>query len=355
MSFNNTPITAKIKRTTKGGMVKQPILNMGGPVNMKASAPAKQTVGEDTKTKQQNFKNEMASQAKDKAAELAAGNILRKKNAEKDYKDRADKYRNNVSSQAATEKNGGQIYVGRGVYSTYARDKKRSDISRFENNEYNLAKKNNPDSVKGYTAKGFAMAKVSGTYKQKGVEPTVTDAKTLQIRKEGLEGWAADDEARKNKTGIYEPEKSTTKGGYVKKGGKKTGSMKDYKVGSQARRDEYTARGWKQDSTTTVAKPVKAVAAKGIVTIEKRAEDTKPLAKTVKLTPKTYEVPKTKTKNEIRKNKSIDKKQSKADKARANGNLKKAARKEKAIDKKKARMAKRGGYQGQAVNAINPS
>jgi len=37
-----TPITAKIKRTTKGGIT-QPLLNVGGPVKMKASAPAKKT------------------------------------------------------------------------------------------------------------------------------------------------------------------------------------------------------------------------------------------------------------------------------------------------------------------------
>tara|TARA_B110000495_G_scaffold68605_1_gene58543 strand:- start:2525 stop:3571 length:1047 start_codon:yes stop_codon:yes gene_type:complete len=348
MSFNNTPITAKIKRTTKGGIVQQPLLDMGAPVKMKMTSPAQQTTGGGAENKQQNFKNEMDKQAKDKAAELAAGNVLRKKQAEKDYSDRADNYRSNVSSLAAAEKNGGQIYVGRGVYSTHARDKKRSDISRFENNEYNLAKKNNPDSTKGYTAKEYAMAKVSGTYKQKGVKPTAADAKTLEIRKEGLEGMAADDKARKNKTGQYKP---TTKKPYVKKGGKSTGNIKDYKSGSQARRDEYTARGWKQDSTTTVAKPAKTKK----IDISNKAGNTEPVAKTVKLAPKTYEVPKTKTKNEIRKNKSIDKKQSKADKARANGNLKKAARKEKAIDKKKARMAKRGGYQGQAANAIKPS
>ena len=34
-----TPITAKIKRTTKGGIT-QPLLNVGGPVKMKASVPA---------------------------------------------------------------------------------------------------------------------------------------------------------------------------------------------------------------------------------------------------------------------------------------------------------------------------
>lgn len=40
MSFKNTPITAKIKRTTKGGIT-QPLLNMGAPVKMKMHSPAK--------------------------------------------------------------------------------------------------------------------------------------------------------------------------------------------------------------------------------------------------------------------------------------------------------------------------
>lgn len=37
------PVTAKIKRTTQGGMVQQPLLNMGAPVKMKVTSPAKQT------------------------------------------------------------------------------------------------------------------------------------------------------------------------------------------------------------------------------------------------------------------------------------------------------------------------
>ena len=36
-----TPITAKIKKTTQGGMVTQPLLNMGAPVKMKVPSPAK--------------------------------------------------------------------------------------------------------------------------------------------------------------------------------------------------------------------------------------------------------------------------------------------------------------------------
>ena len=38
-------------------------------------------------------------------------------------------------------------------------------------------------------------------------------------------------------------------GSYVKPGGKATGSMKDYKIGSLERKAEYDARGWKYDET----------------------------------------------------------------------------------------------------------
>lgn len=38
-----TPVTAKIQKSTKGGMVQQPLLNMGAPVKMKMTSPAKQT------------------------------------------------------------------------------------------------------------------------------------------------------------------------------------------------------------------------------------------------------------------------------------------------------------------------
>ena len=54
--------------------------------------------------------------------------------------------------------------------------------------------------------------------------------------------------------------KKTTKakkGTYVKKGGKATGSMKDYALNTQARADEYDARGWAHDDTTKVASATK--------------------------------------------------------------------------------------------------
>jgi|21_taG_2_1085346.scaffolds.fasta_scaffold20219_4 hypothetical protein len=49
--------------------------------------------------------------------------------------------------------------------------------------------------------------------------------------------------------------KGSGKKPYVKKGGKATGSMKDYAIGSKERYDEYEARGWAHDDTTKGYKP----------------------------------------------------------------------------------------------------
>jgi hypothetical protein len=83
-----TPITAKIKKTTQGGMVTQPLLNMGAPVKMKMSSPTKQTkkVGKpkapkkaaeaDSKTKKRLSSDKYASPAKN-AANRAKANEAR--------------------------------------------------------------------------------------------------------------------------------------------------------------------------------------------------------------------------------------------------------------------------------------
>ena len=49
-----TPVTAKVQKTTKGGMVQQPLLNMGAPVKMKS--PAKQGEGPGDKDKKSKEK-----------------------------------------------------------------------------------------------------------------------------------------------------------------------------------------------------------------------------------------------------------------------------------------------------------
>jgi len=323
MSFNNTPITAKIKRTTKGGIVQQPLLDMGAPVNMRDSSKADMNKGG---TRSISFKEYRES------GKMAPADAKYYKGSGSTRVSSADFPKKEVPKK--------EKKVPEYTNISFREYRESGDIPKGEEKYYQgsgVVRRKNPE-LKPTTKK--ADMNGSGVLKN----PKVSDYSKNPYKLPSKSGKDM------NGGGVLKVNDDSKKP-YVKKGGKSTGNIKDYKSGSQARRDEYTARGWKQDSTTTVAKPAKTKK----IDISNKAGNTEPVAKTVKLAPKTYEVPKTKTKNEIRKNKSIDKKQSKADKARANGNLKKAARKEKAIDKKKARMAKRGGYQGQASNAIKPS
>ena len=323
MSFNNTPITAKIKRTTKGGIVQQPLLDMGAPVNMRDSSKADMNKGG---TRSISFKEYRES------GKMAPADAKYYKGSGSTRVSSADFPKKEVPKK--------EKKVPEYTNISFREYRESGDIPKGEEKYYQgsgVVRRKNPE-LKPTTKK--ADMNGSGVLKN----PKVSDYSKNPYKLPSKSGKDM------NGGGVLKVNDDSKKP-YVKKGGKSTGNIKDYKSGSQARRDEYTARGWKQDSTTTVAKPAKTKK----IDISNKAGNTEPVAKTVKLAPKTYEVPKTKTKNEIRKNKSIDKKQSKADKARANGNLKKAARKEKAIDKKKARIAKRGGYQGQASNAIKPS
>ena len=322
MSFNNTPITAKIKRTSQGGVITQPILNMGAPVKMKASSPAKQTVSDpELIKKRETFRNEMSSRDKAKADDIAAFKVANKAKKKADRNATMDTFRSDVSTldsniqEASKSKNPTQM-----EFAMRRNANQAARITKTENDIYNQDKESMPGSTDGYTPKEYTMSIASGTY-----------------------------ESRATKTGTTKPvsTKPAAKKPYVKKGGKATGSMKDYKIGSQARSDEYTARGWKQDSTSTVTKPkVKAVSATPSVGVKEVSIKSKLDSK---------KETESKAPEQTRKTASIDKKQGKADKARANGNEKKAVRKEKAIKKKKARVAKRSEYQGQSKDAINPS
>jgi hypothetical protein len=122
---------------------------------------------------------------------------------------------------------------------------------------------------------------------------------------------------------------------YVKPGGKATGSMKDYKIGSQSRRDEYTARGWAQDDTTKVVeKPrAKVKAVNTIKTAEVNAVsnvEKKSVTLQTKLQPK----------NEVDQTRS-QKIRAKGEAALASGNKRKAHRLRERYDRVAAREAKR--------------
>ncbi len=156
---------------------------------------------------------------------------------------------------------------------------------------------------------------------------------------------SSDSKTKMGENGPKVPTGGKKPGSYVKPGGKATGNMKDYALNSQARRDEYTARGWKQDDTTTIKggnKSVSEIKSKPIV-----KSDSTPTAE-VKVNPmpsstKPSAVEVQKDKNKIdRKSRSIDKKQDKIDQATASGNDKKARRKQRSLDNKKARLSDKG-------------
>ena len=148
---------------------------------------------------------------------------------------------------------------------------------------------------------------------------------------------------------------------YIKPGGKATGSMKDYKIGSQARRDEYTARGWKQDATTKgtkglvkqKAKTIKPIKSKGLASKELilansnhvpgtkgvSAEDLKSRPPAKKKAPKL--AAKKATAPKSTKPTKSQKLRAKGEKALASGNSLKARRIRKRYDRAVAREAKK--------------
>ena len=137
--------------------------------------------------------------------------------------------------------------------------------------------------MKGSPAK---MGKIQGTaghasaLKMKAEADAASALKQKEEREtrwwKGEEGWIPDElqpnvnrpkvkteygkkvEAEKKVT----EKKATEKKPYVKKGGKATGSMKNYAIGSKERYDEYEARGWAHDDTTKGYKPAKAKSTK---------------------------------------------------------------------------------------------
>jgi len=117
---------------------------------------------------------------------------------------------------------------------------------------------------------------------------------------------------------------------YVKKGGTATGSMKDYKIGSQERADEYTSRGWAQDETTKVTKKKAKIKVKDPV-----VKDKEPVVQE-----KVVDVKQTAPKKEVKQSRS-QKIRAKGEAALASGDKKKAHRLRKRFDRVEAREAKK--------------
>lgn len=326
-----SPITAKIKRTTKGGMVTQPLLDMGAPVKMKMSSPAKNLNDNDTEKPSEaaNFASQYSAQQKAKASKQAKALKAKKDKDVASYNKRLNEYRSNVLSldsdtkRAASSKNPKEMDVlMRGA------NRKSKNIQKFEKNLFDYDTKKNSSLTEGYTAKEYAMSKASGTYKSR---------------------------AKKKETVSTDKKKDTAKKTTTKSSGKKYNtSMKNFGLNTQARRDEYARRGWKQDKTTEV-KAKSSTADKKSSTNNKKVTVSNNASvadkATVVDTKSAYTKPNRKTKAGDRKTRKANKKQSQADAAREAGNEKKALRKERAA-KRKTKQAQR--KYSQSANAINP-
>ena len=350
-----SPITAKIKKTTKGGMITQPLLDMGAPVKMKMSSPAKNLndgdtgkAGENglgTKTKQgdanvnsmraipseaSNFASQYSAQQKAKADKQAKALKAKKEKDVASYNKKLNQYRNNVltldkdTKTAASQKNPKMMDAL--MRKATAKSK---NISKFEKNLFDYDTKKNSSLTEGYTAKEYAMAKASGTYKSR---------------------------AKKKETVSTDKKKDTAKKTTTKSSGKKYNtSMKNFGLNTQARRDEYARRGWKQDKTTEVKTKSSTADKKSSsndkkVTVSNNASVADKTA--VVDTKSTYTKPNRKTKAGDRKASKANKKQSQVDKAIAEGNKKKAYRKQRAANRKNAKAKRK---YSQAANAINPT
>lgn len=118
------------------------------------------------------------------------------------------------------------------------------------------------------------------------------------------------------------PKKPSSPKPYVKKGGKATGSIKNYAVGSDARRKEYDARGWAYDSTIKRPKTTKSTVSS--IKPKPVSAASKPKAAVLTSAPKAAaSAPKTKS-SKIR---------AKGEAALASGNVKKAQRLRKRYDR----------------------
>jgi hypothetical protein len=320
-----TPVTAKVQKTTKGGMVQQPLLNMGAPVKMKSPAKQGAAFGE-------TYQKKMAEKRQaDKQGRAEAD-----KNT---YNKKIEQYKKDVELTSKPYKKSDGTREGRAFSNNWLDAQSRS--RRFSDELFEFDKKNNPSRTEGFnTAKDYAKSKINKS-KDKLKDRKVSEA--------GEAGWAADDEARKNKTGLYDPK---NKEDIVDppKPDKVTG-----KSGSDLRRQQYDKLGWKYDSTINVPKERKKVEAiKPNVEAKTVSMETKSEIVLPKKAVEVKNIEKAEKKIDVAENKETraTKVRAKGEKALAEGNKGKALR----LKRREEGILKRAQKKrSQASKAIEPN
>ena len=343
MSFKNTPITAKIKRTTKGGIT-QPLLNVGAPIKMKMSSPAKIDPNPNIK-KQSDFKNEMSRQDKVKADNLAASKAKKAAKDKSNYQKSVDQYRKDVSTLNANTKSASKNVNPRQMDSAMNRSVRQAGrIKSFEKNLYNYDTKNKAGSTEGYTAKEYAMAKASGTYKSRAkkkedVKVDTTKTQTTKTKKVSY------DQAYEKRGKRY---KNMDKASYIKEAKRQNASKKAGKGWDV--KDSYGSRPKVKAATTIKPEGIKKVE------ISTKLDPKQLKAEVVKRNTKTEKPSKKAVRKANRKASSAGRASDRAARARLrgqqaleNGNKQKALR----YKRKETRLnAKATKKRGQAADAI---
>jgi len=306
-----SPVTAKIKRTTKGGMVQQPLLNMGAPVKMKMHSPAKQG-GENNKRNRGAVSTSPSPSTKNNKPEI----------------ERLKKEIGHMTSvMESYQKKGGE--------------KNASDARYLKKAQDRLA------SLQALPING---AKVVDSLQNKNKKQ-----KDLEVRKAGEAGRAADDLARKNKTGQYAPKKDTPKQTTPKQTAPKKNKVTG-KIGSELRRKQYDKLGWAHDDTIAKKPKAKKVVSKELSNKTDKVADVVKESKII--TPNNNALDKKTARKVARKTKSAEKKESRSARVRQKGiEALNSGDKQKALrlKRREERINKRAARKrGQASKAIDP-
>jgi len=303
MSYNQKPITAQIKHSTKGGMkTTQPLLNMGAPVQM--NMPGSQdSPGKNTKP----------NNGKKLPKNPYPGNITSGLENVKSYK---------IPSFLGMEN---------------TPDKDRATVKRFGANE-----RISGDAKKRLNILNSAKSTTeTKTNKYKSGQGVLSNdsSKVVPDFSGGINDYA------KN-TGNTKPEKYKPGQGVLSNDSKKSTKITGA-IGSDLRKKQYDDKGWAYDDTIKKDKKVaKKVAKKETikttpkVAVKNKVTNTVKTAKAIK-----------KNTAGTRKSAKANKKQKQADAAMASGNTRKANRKQKAADRKTAKAKKKFS---QAAGAVNP-
>ena len=297
----------------------------------------------------EDFRNEMSRQDKVKADNLAAGKAKKAAKDKSNYQKSVDQYRKDVSTLNANTKSASKNVNPRQMDSAMNRSVRQAGrIKSFEKNLYDYDTKNKAGSTEGYTAKEYAMAKASGTYKSRAkkkedVKVDTTKTQTTKTKKVSY------DQAYEKRGKRY---KNMDKATYIKEAKRQNASKKAGKGWDV--KDSYGSRPKVKAATTIKPEGIKKVE------ITSKLDPKQLEAEVVKRNTKTEKPSKKAVRKANRKASSAGRASDKAARTRLrgqqaleNGNLSKARRLKRKETRLKEKATKKRGQAADAIKIKN--